>query len=407
MPFRNEHAARLKPPGQFKDEPVVRVPRNAASFNGREYAVIRMQRPGSDKFEDQAFRYPTKNWPEKDARKHAKAHDAILFEPATGGQSSMKDDMTFTQMCEEPTEEEFLEVGSIPANALWCIEPITFENMVATVNREVMSARHLDRRMRRRRPERRRSVAVIPIYGVLTKSPSLFQLFFGNGLGSTTEATLVIQRAADDPEIDSILLRVDSPGGSVEGLAELVDAVTAAAAKKEVIAQVEGMAASAALHVASQAHKIFAHRMDKVGSIGTRMMVLDISEKLEKEGITVHIIDTGKFKSAGVLGAKVLPEHLEHFQEIVDAHFKDFTDAVAEGRKMTKEQVAAVADGRIFMAAESVENGLIDGIQTTEETLAAMIGDGDGGGIDGSNEDLNIEGERQRLNLLNHEIILY
>ena len=287
---------------------------------------------------------------------------------------------TFTELCQSVKGEEYIDCDSLPAETLWCIEPREFAVMLDAVNREFQAAKHDRRRMRRNRPTRRRSVAVIPLYGPLSKAPSLFQaLFGGDGLGTTTAVRLAVNAAAADPEIDSILLRIDSPGGSVDGLAELVDAVAAAAQAKEVIAQVEGTMASAALHVGAQATKIFSHRMDMIGSIGARMLIMDTSKMFEEMGIVVHAIDTGKFKSAGAMGTEVTPEHLAHFQEIVDAFFDDFTQGVSTGRKMPMEDVLELADGRMFMAADAVASGLIDGIQTTEETLAQMTGEVAGG----------------------------
>lgn len=89
MPFANEHAARLREPGDFKDESFRRVERKSATFDGRIYHVIRGRLKSNDEWEDQAFRYPAKSWPEADARKHAKAHSAKGFEAATGGASAV------------------------------------------------------------------------------------------------------------------------------------------------------------------------------------------------------------------------------------------------------------------------------------------------------------------------------
>ena len=281
-------------------------------------------------------------------------------------------DRTFTEMCDET--EFLLNADFLPAEALWCIEPVKFQLMLDAVNREFQAARNSGRMIPRGNSQRRANVAIIPITGPMSKTPSFFQFLFGGGLGPTVEAKLAVKAATMDNDIDKILLLIDSPGGSVEGLAELVDAVTAAAEQKEVIVQVEGMMASAALHVGSQATQIFANRMDMIGSIGARMMVFDTSEMFERDGIKVHAIDTGEHKSAGAPGTVVTPAHLTQFQGIVDAFFKDFTEGVSKGRNMTMANVLQLADGRMFMADEALANGLIDGIQTKEETLLQMTG---------------------------------
>ena len=279
-------------------------------------------------------------------------------------------------------EENEVYAESIPTGTLWAIEPNCFSQMIEMVKSDLESAGHDRRSIKRGKIQRRGRVAVIRMAGPLTKHPSLFQLLFGgDDFGTTVALTKAFDAAAADETVESILLRIDSPGGSVDGLAELVDAVKAAAEKKQVIAQVEGMMASAALHVASGATRIFAQRMDMIGSIGSRMMLIDISEQLEREGVKVITIDTGEFKSAGVPGVPVTENHIAHFQGIVDAFFSDFVAAVAEGRGMTNQAVLELADGRMFMAEEAVENGLIDGIQTLGETLTMMGVTDQGSGI--------------------------
>jgi len=138
------------------------------------------------------------------------------------------------------------------------------------------------------------------------------------------------------------------------------------------VAQVDGMAASAAYYVASQTEAIYAHRMDMVGSIGTIMMMYDWHEFYEKEGIEAVPIATGKYKAAGAEGTEITEAQRADFQRIVDAYYKDFLSMVSRGRGMTATQVKELADGRVFMPGESIANGLIDGIQTFEQTLAAV-----------------------------------
>jgi protease-4 len=81
-------------------------------------------------------------------------------------------------------------------------------------------------------------------------------------------------------------------------------------------------------------------------------------------------IDTGKYKSAGLIGTEITPEQRQDFQRIVDAAMDDFVAAVSRGRGMTEQKVRQLGDGRIFTAPESVENGLVDTIATLDETMA-------------------------------------
>jgi protease-4 len=91
------------------------------------------------------------------------------------------------------------------------------------------------------------------------------------------------------------------------------------------------------------------------------------------EGIEVIPIDTGEFKSAGAIGTKITDRQKADFQRIVDQFFADFVSAVARGRGMPEQSVRELADGRMFIAStEAINNGLVDAIQTFDETFAEL-----------------------------------
>ena len=258
---------------------------------------------------------------------------------------------------------------TIPIDSLWSVYEPGFSQAIAALRGTVrIDAASL---LTNSEPGFRREgdVAVVEIVGPLTKSPSWWSAFIDSRSYQGIQKALQAALASD---ATSILLRVDSPGGSTDGLAEVGDAIFAARSEKPVFAFVEGMAGSAAYYLASQATKIFAQRMDLVGSIGTRLMMYDFSNLFEKEGIRAIPIDTGEFKSAGAQGTKLTDRQIEYFQGIVDGYFKDFMSAIKRGRGMTSEQLEAVADGRMFLAKDAVGLGLIDGIGTKKTVLAGL-----------------------------------
>ena len=211
-------------------------------------------------------------------------------------------------------------------------------------------------------------IAVIDIAGVMIRSAGFLASLFG--FTGTNQIRLALESALVDPDVDGILLRIDSPGGSVAGLDRLIDAFEDPS--KPIVAQVDGMAASAAYFVASRADSIMAGRTDLVGSIGTRMVMFDFSKAFENEGIETVVIDTGEFKSAGTIGTEITEAQRADFQRIVDFYFDDFVMAVADGREMSTDAVREVADGRVFTPPEAISNGLIDGVATFEATLRNM-----------------------------------
>ncbi len=255
----------------------------------------------------------------------------------------------------------------LPFDAVWAIEPAAWDRI-----REGLLAARGGFPLGAPAPvmERAEGIAVINVSGPMTRESSLISLLFG---GTSTMAVRdAVEAAVADEGVQAILLRINSPGGSVSGLAELGDAVYAARDVKPVVAQVHGTATSAALYVASQASQIFAHRMDLLGSIGTRMMLYDYSALFAKEGVEAVPIDTGPFKSAGALGTKLTDEQRAYFQSIVDEAQRDFAAVLGRGRRFTAQQVETLADGRVFYAPEALSRGVIDGIQTEKQTLAAL-----------------------------------
>lgn len=211
-------------------------------------------------------------------------------------------------------------------------------------------------------------VAVVQLMGPMYRRAGPTARYYG--IAGTDATRLAIQAADEDPDVEHIVLRVDSPGGSVAGLDLLGDAV--ARAEKPVTALVDGMAASAAYYVAAQADRVLLGRNDLVGSIGTRMLLYDYSKFFEAQGIEAVPIDTGPFKSAGAIGTEITEEHRADFQRIVDFYFADFVQAVARGRKLSEKAVRAVADGRLFTPDEALASGLVDGIATFEEVRRSL-----------------------------------
>lgn len=361
MPFPNVHAATLRVSGDFKSESFKTIDRESSTFNGRKYQVIIGNLKSDDTVHDQALRYDRKTWSVADARKHTRDHGATKFEPATGGKDSMADTVATPYILDQ----------------VWNMEPRHFHQMVAAISNITGIIDEDSPAVQaffegRSSPLRVESgIGIIDIQGPMMKRLSGFSFFFG---GSSTEAVRqAVKQAATDPDIKQIILRVDSPGGSVDGLSELGEEIAKANDKKPVVAQVDGLAASAAYYVASQAGRIVAGKMDMIGSIGTRMMLIDSSEAFERAGIKVITVDTGEFKSAGTAGTEITDAHIKYFQGIVDAFAHDFRETVHRGRRMKQKKLEEIADGRLFMASDALELGLIDGIATLEETIAAGI----------------------------------
>lgn len=211
------------------------------------------------------------------------------------------------------------------------------------------------------------NVAMIPLNGTLMKHES--SLSGGSG---TVNARRKIRAAAKNPDISSILLHIESPGGTAAGTKELADEVAEARKLKTVWAYCEDLCCSAAYWIASQAEKVFANGPAMIGSIGTYMAIADWSKLYEDAGVKVHVIRAGAFKGVGTMGTEITDEHLAEFQRLINQTNDFFLKAVARGRGLSSKRVQELADGRVHLASDAQALGLIDGVQSLDQTLSQL-----------------------------------
>jgi len=211
------------------------------------------------------------------------------------------------------------------------------------------------------------SIAVIGIHGQMMKHVSSM-----SAGASTVMARRQIRAAAADPDVSAGMLHIDSPGGTVAGTMDLAADVAAFAAKKPIHAFIEDLGASAAYWVASQASRITANASGLVGSIGTYGVVYDMSGMAAMEGIKAYVVRAGKFKGMGTPGTEVTTEQLEELQRRIDQLNSLFVAGVASGRKMSIEQVTELADGRVHLAKDAKRLGLIDAVETFDQSFSRL-----------------------------------
>ncbi len=280
-----------------------------------------------------------------------------------------------------------------PATSLWAIEENALTQITAAMANLVHAGPIEDVQRMGVPVSKIGNTAVIRIDGPMTKHATILSMIFG-GAGMSA-VSLAIRAAILDTDIGNIALVVDSPGGSIDGLLSLMADIRAAAQIKPVHAQVDGMAASAAWFVASQATSISIGPTDIVGSVGVQLVKVDFSKEAENKGIKVITINTGKFKSAGVPGTEITDEHIEHFQGIVDSIFAELSKAAMKSRGMTKAQFAQISDGRLHVGADAITLGLADKIQSVSGLMAALHNDK-------TNQGRRRRSAQDRLELLGH-----
>jgi signal peptide peptidase SppA len=230
------------------------------------------------------------------------------------------------------------------------------------------------------RASKRGAIAVIPIHGVIAHR--MGSMDDTSGGTSCERIGAMLKAVMADDGIGTVILDVDSPGGTVTGMSELAADVFAARESKKIIAVVNGMMASAAYCIGSQAHEIVSIPSGVSGSIGVFSAHEDMSAALEKEGIKITLISAGKFKTEGNPFEPLSDEAREHMQGRVDAAYQQFVKDVARGRGVAVSAVkGGYGQGRALDAKAAKEAGLVDRIATMDEVIGKLVGRKAGAGM--------------------------
>lgn len=214
----------------------------------------------------------------------------------------------------------------------------------------------------------RDGVAVIPVRGILAKRMNLMIQISG---GTSMEILKQdIQAALDDDSIEAIILDVDSPGGSVAGTMELATWLYAQRGRKPIKAYANELMASAAYWIGSAVDTISAQATAQIGSIGVITAHYDYSHYDAKMGIKRTFLYAGKYKAIGNDTEPLSQEARDYIQERLDQLYTLFVDGVAQNRGVGAERVLGeMADGKIFLAKQAMEAGLIDNISDSLDDL--------------------------------------
>ena len=263
----------------------------------------------------------------------------------------------------EPKAQEIL--GYLEARLSGAIEPQSGEPEA-----------RLDSRERRKTKQRSGNVAVIRVHGAISNRAKRME---SESMGSGTSAEDVeneVRAAVDDESVKAIVLDVNSPGGSAAGTPELASAIRSLRGQKPIVAQVNALAASAAYWIGSATDEIVATESSQVGSIGVIAVHEEISQMLEAEGVRETIISAGQYKAEGNPYEPLTEEAQAEMQRRVDAYYRMFVRAVAEGRGVDTEKVESdFGQGRVMLAEDARRVGMIDRVGTLRETLSRLGAD--------------------------------
>ncbi len=208
-------------------------------------------------------------------------------------------------------------------------------------------------------------IGVVPVEGVITDSLQIAEN---------------IDAFGKDSSIAAVVVRIDSPGGGVAASQEIYDAIIALKKKKKVVVSMGSVAASGGLLIACAGDKIVANPGTITGSISAIMQFANVEELFKKVGVKSSVVKSGQYKDIGSPMREMTPEERIIIQELVDDIYNQFIDVIVRDRKMTREKVVAISDGRVFSGRKAKEYGLVDqlGDMTAAAKLASQLAGNNG-----------------------------
>ncbi|MCB9422906.1 MAG: signal peptide peptidase SppA [Ardenticatenaceae bacterium] len=208
------------------------------------------------------------------------------------------------------------------------------------------------------------AVAIVRVDGTITSSDS------AEFTGTATSGTIIadLKAAAEDDAVKAVVLRVDSPGGTVTGSSQIYEVIRDY--EKPIVVSMAGLAASGGYQISAPADYIFARPDTFTGSIGVILTLYNAKELIDEIGVDVILFTSGPNKSMGSTWEEITPEQQEIFEALIDESYDEFVNIVADGRGMDVETVRELADGRIYSGRQAVNNGLVDELGDLDDAIA-------------------------------------
>lgn len=198
-------------------------------------------------------------------------------------------------------------------------------------------------------------VGVIEITGVIT---------------DPKETLTQLKEFRNNKDVKAIVLRINSPGGGVGPSQEIYEEVRKTSRVKKIVVSMGAIAASGGYYVASAADHIMASPGSITGSIGVIMEFANFQELFKKIGVSAFVLKSGEYKDIGFPLRKMTPQEKALLQAFIDNVHQQFVAAVAQGRKISKEKIQAIADGRILSGEQAKVLGLLDSLGNFEDAIA-------------------------------------
>lgn len=213
----------------------------------------------------------------------------------------------------------------------------------------------------------RDKIIVIPIEGVISMDPNAL----GSG-ASVNDIVKSLKKISEDDSIDAVVLRINSPGGSVGAVQEIYRGLKKVKASgKPIVASFGDVSASGGYYLACAADRIITNPGTITGSIGVIFQVPNMQGLLQKVGVSMQTIKSGAMKDAGSPFRRMTESEKEHLDKVIQDAYGQFFEAVKTGRNMDDKTLKPLADGRIFSGRMAMDHKLADELGGLEEAVEA------------------------------------
>jgi protease-4 len=193
----------------------------------------------------------------------------------------------------------------------------------------------------------------------------------------TRQQVLKALKTIEERKYPGLLLRIDSPGGTVGDSQEIYYALKKLQEKVKIVASFGNISASGGVYIGMGAEYIVANPGTITGSIGVILRGNNLERLLDKIGVSFKVIKSGPYKDILSFDRQLTTEEEQILQELIDTSYRQFVTTVAQGRNIPVEKVKTFADGRIFTGQQALELGIVDRLGTEEEAriwLCELVG---------------------------------
>ena len=213
------------------------------------------------------------------------------------------------------------------------------------------------------KPKSRKQIARIEVNGAIGSA--------------TRKRVLEALKTVEEKKFPALLLRIDSPGGTVGDSQEIYSALVRLRQKIKIVASFGNISASGGVYIGVGAEHIVANPGTITGSIGVILRGNNLERLLEKIGVSFKVIKSGPYKDILAFDRELTEPEKTILQDLIDTSYQQFVQTVADGRKLAVEAVRSFADGRIFTGQQALELGVVDRLGTEEDArrwAAELVG---------------------------------